>query len=134
MIYNTLLAAGYEGMNIPAIWSKGNGQTMRTDLYLGRSFEPFFYLRKGGASIVRQGRIDVFNWSAVHHEAKIHPTQRPIELMVDVLSTFADEGARVCVPCAGSGTTLRAAAMLDMEPIGYDIVPEFRTNFISSLM
>ena len=44
---------------------------------------------------------------------KIHPTQKPVNLLKQLIEIFADEGDVVIDPCAGSGTTLRAAYELE---------------------
>jgi DNA modification methylase len=41
-----------------------------------------------------------------------HPTEKPIDLMLDLVSWFTDPGELVLDPCAGSGTTALACRLL----------------------
>lgn len=115
---------------IPAIWTKGAiGQTMSPQIYLGSSYEMFFYARKGQAIIQHMGRYNNFAYPPVAPQNKIHPTERPIEMIQDVLQTFAPIGARVLVPFLGSGNTLLASSNLNMQAIGFDLSKEYKDRF-----
>ena len=52
---------------------------------------------------------------------KIHPTQKPIVLLKNLINIFTDEGDVVIDPVAGSGTTLRAACELNRHSYGFEI-------------
>jgi site-specific DNA-methyltransferase (adenine-specific) len=41
-----------------------------------------------------------------------HPTEKPLDLMLDLVSWFSDPGELVLDPCAGSGTTALACRLL----------------------
>lgn len=56
---------------------------------------------------------------------KIHPTQKSVPLLCNLIELFTDPGDVVIDPCAGSGTTLRAAAMLGRKSYGFEIKKEF---------
>ena len=115
---------------IPGIWVKGGGQTQQPSLYLANSYEPFFYARKGGGRIVRQGRSNLFEFRVVNPDNKIHPTERPIEMIQELITTFCEPQSMVLVPFAGSGNTLLAAANLNMKAIGFDLAQEYKDAFI----
>ena len=138
VIYQTLTKQGFRGRRLTGKWVKSGigGQTRQPDIYLGNLFEEFFYVYKGDATINvnKRGRSNSFPYAVVPSQKKIHPTERPIPLMEDILSTFAYEGARVCVPFAGSGNTLRAALNLNMSPIGYDLAKEGKDGYVVNLM
>lgn len=42
-----------------------------------------------------------------------HPTEKPIDLMLDLVCYFTDPGESVIDPCAGAGTTALACRLLD---------------------
>ncbi|KKL65719.1 hypothetical protein LCGC14_2152200, partial [marine sediment metagenome] len=110
IVRNNLTAAGFKVDPIPCLWTKRAGQTNAPDLYLARAWEPFFIASKGeGIPIRNRGRINVFDFPVVPASRKYHPTQRPIELMQEILRTFAWEGCIIMVPFLGSGATLLAA-------------------------
>jgi site-specific DNA-methyltransferase (adenine-specific) len=56
---------------------------------------------------------------------KIHPTQKPVKLLRRLIEIFTDMGDVVIDPCAGSGTTLLAAAELDRKGYGFEIKKNF---------
>jgi len=59
------------------------------------------------------GRLNVFGYAGLTPSQKIHPTERPIALIEDILKTLAPPGTKVLVPFLGSGATIRAAFNLD---------------------
>jgi len=125
-----IVEAGFEMKRIPGVWTKRTGQTHHPDKYLGNAAEFFFYARKGSPGMNKQGRINVFDYSPVHSTKKIHPTERPIEMMQDIINTFARESSTVMVPFAGSGNTMLAAAKLGLPAFGWDLEEKYRNAFI----
>ena len=57
-------------------------------------------------------------------------TQRPIELMIELLKTFCWEGDRILVPFLGSGTTLLAAEHLKMSAFGFELEQSYKDGFL----
>jgi ParB/RepB/Spo0J family partition protein len=118
-------------LNTIGVWNKGNvGQTNSPNLYLASCYEQFLYLRKGSPSIVRQGRSNVFSYKPVQAAKKIHPTERPVELIQDVMQTFCWEGARILVPFLGSGNSILAASNLGMTAFGWDLAQAHKDGYI----
>lgn len=56
---------------------------------------------------------------------KIHPTQKPVPLLEQLIRIFTDENDVVIDPTAGSGTTLLAAANLNRRAYGFEIKKNF---------
>lgn len=141
-IANWIRKAGFEMRATPGIWVKGEedevsgiiesaaGQTNAPGLHLPSCFEMFFYARKGRPSIVKQGRSNVYGFKPVPPQKKFHPTERPMELMEEIITTFANPNSRVLVPFAGSGNTLLAAAKQKMLPIGFDLSGIFKDGYV----
>lgn len=69
-----------------------------------------------------------FEWKKDSSVAKIHPTQKPIPLLKQLIEIFTDEGNIVIDPVAGSGTTLRACAELNRNCYGFEIKKDFCKN------
>ncbi len=67
----------------------------------------------------------VFNWMKWNSDSKnipkIHPTQKPVNVLAELIRIFTDEGDVVIDPCAGSGSTLRACAELNRHSYGFEI-------------
>ncbi len=70
----------------------------------------------------------VFNcmdWPRDTRTPKIHPTQKPVPLLERIIELFTDPGEVVIDPCAGSGTTLLAAANTLRRAYGFEVNKEF---------
>lgn len=130
LMYNLAIAQGFKGNRIPAVWTKTVGQTNAPNYYMASAWEPFFYFRKGNPTLYKQGRTNVFEYPGVHPMAKVHPTERPIELMTDVLSVFAAPGSSIVVPFAGSGNTILAASNINCTAVGCDLSKVYRDAFV----
>ena len=72
----------------------------------------------------------IFNWFEWRRDnakeyPKIHPTQKPINVLKKLIEIFTDEGDVVIDPCAGSGSSLVAAMELNRKAYGFEISREF---------
>ncbi len=71
----------------------------------------------------------IFNWFWWEKDGKdipkIHPTQKPVSVLKKLIAIFTEPGDVVIDPCAGSGTTLRAAYELGRNSYGFEIVKGF---------
>ena len=65
--------------------------------------------------------FNCFDWMRDNDSPKFHPTQKPVPLLQHLIRIFTDENDVVIDPCAGSGSTLRAAAMLNRRAYGFEI-------------
>lgn len=84
---------------------------------------------RNGKTEEQKGRMikNWFEWkrdSSKDYE-KVHPTQKPVNLLKQLIEIFTDEGDVVIDPCAGSGSTLRAAYELNRSSFGFEIEREF---------
>lgn len=69
--------------------------------------------------------FNCFDWVKDGKTPKIHPTQKPVALLEQLIQVFTDPGDVVIDPVAGSGTTLLAAAKLGRRGIGFEIKKNF---------
>lgn len=71
----------------------------------------------------------VFNWFEWKRDGKeypkIHPAQKPVRLLKQLIEIFTDPGDVVIDPCAGSGSTLRAAMELGRPSYGFEASRDF---------
>lgn len=129
-MYNWITAAGFRTKRMCGIWPKTYGQTMQPATSLANCYEMFYICRKGDPVLAKQGRSNVFDYPAVSEQKKIHPTERPVALIQEILNTFATPGARVLVPFLGSGATLIAAHNSGMTGLGFEITREYKDRYI----
>ena len=135
VVKTSLKEAGFTLDNIPGIWYKINssGVTHNPDLYLGRVYEPFFICWKGNPLLRNRGTPNVFPYQVVDGKNRIHPTERPVELIEDLLDTFVYPGARVMSPFLGSGNTLRACYRKGLVGFGWELASDIKPLFISRI-
>ena len=69
--------------------------------------------------------FNCFDWAFDNSSPKIHPTQKPVPLLERIIEIFTDKGDVVIDPCAGSGSTLRAAANMGRKAYGFEVNKEF---------
>lgn len=99
---------------------------VETAIVLYRDKLPKF---NNGRSDTQKGRM-IFNWFRWERDNKdiyprIHPTQKPVNLLKQLIEIFTDEGDVVIDPVAGSGATLRAAYETGRSSYGFEISKAF---------
>ena len=71
----------------------------------------------------------IFNWFEWKRDSKdipkIHPTQKPVNVLKRLIEIFTDEGDVVIDPVAGSGSSLSACMELGRNAYGFEIKKEF---------
>ena len=74
-----------------------------------------------------EGRMifNCFDWVRDNVTPKVHPTQKPVPLLEELIRIFTDPGDVVIDPCAGSGAALRAAAQMGRREYGFEIKNDF---------
>ena len=65
--------------------------------------------------------FNCFDWARDSGTPKVHPTQKPVPLLERLIGIFTDKGDVVIDPCAGSGTTLLAAANMGRKAYGFEV-------------
>lgn len=79
--------------------------------------------------------LNYFNWEKDGKEVpKVHPTQKPINVLKRLIEIFTDEGDVVIDPCAGSGSTLRAAYELNRNSYGFEIEKKFYKDAVDKML
>lgn len=101
---------------------------------------------RNGGEVGEDGRIIkgtggrmIYNWFNWERDSskdypKIHPTQKPIKLLKELISIFTDEGDVVIDPVAGSATTLRAAYELGRSSYGFEVEKKFYDDAINKML
>jgi len=82
-----------------------------------------------GKTETEKGKM-IFNWFEWKRDSgkeypKIHPTQKPVNILKKLIEIFTDEGDTVIDPVAGSGSTLRACMELNRNGYGFEIKKDF---------
>lgn len=144
-IQTLIKAAGKHGFihYIPLVFCKNySPQVLKANMRIVRATEYALVLyrdklpkfRNGcqqdenGKNIPGTGHM-IFNWFTWERDGKdipkIHPAQKPVKVLKQLIEIFTDPGDVVIDPCAGSGSTLRAAADLGRCAFGFEIDRNF---------
>ena len=78
--------------------------------------------------------FNCFDWARDTSTPKVHPTQKPVPLLERLIGIFTDKGDVVIDPCAGSGTTLLAAANMGRKAYGFEVNKGFYNGAISKVL
>ena len=64
---------------------------------------------------------DVLDWT--YSGNKLHPTQKPLSVLLPLVETFSEPDGIVLDPFAGSGSSLLAAKLLNRNYLGFELDP-----------
>ena len=108
------------------VWDKrANNAGMNLDAFAGSVFELAWSRQAHKREILRH------LWSGHHGmqsddtSKRVHPTQKPVALIADILVRWAPKSCVVADPFLGSGTTLIAAEQLGRKCYGMEISPQY---------
>lgn len=93
---------------------------------------------RNGKTDTTKGKM-IFNWFEWQRDnkkdyPKVHPTQKPVGLLKELITIFTDPGDVVIDPVAGSGTTLRAARDLGRPSYGFEVEKKFYRSAIDEML
>ena len=119
---------GFNG-NIPIFFiKKSSPQVLKANMRIVGAMEYGIVLyREKLPKFNNNGKMiyNYFNMEKDNSVPKIHPTQKSIKLLKELIRIFTDRGDVVIDPVAGSGTTLRACAELNRSCYGFEIKKDF---------
>lgn len=106
--YYIFFKAGWEPCIRPLIWIKpGQGQSNLPEKWPVASYEMCLYARRKNSKLL-YARPDNIICNRIAKETKIHPTQKPVSLLRDLITRSVHPGATLLDPCMGSGSSLVA--------------------------
>ena len=118
------LVAGGLSWRRSCVWVKPDPMPQITGDRPGTGYEPIACAHAAGKSRWNGGGLPgVFRFlKGVNH---VHPTEKPILLMEQLVRLFTDPGETILDPFAGSGTTGVAAIRLGRKFIGWERDPKY---------
>ncbi len=120
VLYAMLESCGFR-VNHSLVWDKGH---FGMGAYWRNQHEHIVFASLGMPNeMLDHGRGSVLTCRAVSPDSRIHPTEKPIELIREIIT--AVPGDLILDPFMGSGTTLRAAKDLGRRAIGIEIEEKY---------
>ena len=128
--YYIELAQRYGFMHyIPLVFRKNfSAQVLKANMRVVGNCEYGLQLYRDKLPKFNNNGSMVFNCMEFPRESrypKIHPTQKPVALLERLIELFTDKDDVVIDPCAGSGSTLLAAANMNRRAYGFEIKKDF---------
>lgn len=116
--------------HIPLVFIKNySPQVLKANMKIVGATEYGLLLYRDKLPKFRNDGQMIFNWFSWERDGpdipKIHETQKPVKLLKRLIKIFTDPGDVVIDPCAGSGSTLRAACELGRNSYGFEISRQF---------
>ena len=113
----------------PLVFVKNySGQVLKANMKIVGATEYAVVLYRDKLPKFNNNNRMIFNWFKWERDTttpKIHPTQKPVQLLKQLIEIFTDEGDVVIDPCAGSGSTLRACAEINRSCYGVEIKKDY---------
>ena len=115
-----------------------SAQVLKANMKIVGAVEMAIVLYRDKLPKFNNGGRMIFNWFKWTKDSKevpkIHPTQKPVMLLKELIRIFTDEGDVVIDPCAGSGTTLRAARELGRNSYGFEVYKPFYKKAVDEML
>ena len=112
-------------------WVKPNPMPRNTDRRYVGDFEMAIWAVKDGGKWTFNKPVGsaylrpIYNCPGVPKSKRLHPTQKPLKLIEDILKVHTDEGDVVLDLFAGSGTTAEACLKNNRTFVGSEIDSEY---------
>jgi site-specific DNA-methyltransferase (adenine-specific) len=113
----------YFTIKTPIVWDKGNKGSGDLENDWGNQTEIIIYCVKG-KKLINNRRGNLISVARLHTSKMIHPTQKPNELIKEILEVSFNEGDFIVDPFMGSGSTIKVCQELKAKCLGIELDKE----------
>ena len=106
-------------------WHKTNPVPFNHRFKLLSAFETAVVGKRPSTKFNGKSVHNVFTFKSPSPSERLHPTQKPVRLMEELVRLFTSKGDIVLDPFAGSATTLAASVSLGRRYVGYESDPKY---------
>lgn len=128
-----LIISKYFTIKTPIVWDKGNKGSGDLENDWGNQTEIIIFCIKG-KKLVNNRRGNIINVPRLHTSKMVHPTQKPEELIKQILDVSYIKGDFIVDPFMGSGSTIKVCNQIGANSLGIELDNEmFNTanNYIN---
>lgn len=128
------VTAGWLAHIKPIIWIKGSsGQCNVPHAWPSSCYEMLLYVRKQNSKFVKEGQPDWIECPIVNSLTKLHPYEKPLGLLNNLLERVCYPGQRMFDPCMGSGASVEAGLNQKLFVTAGDLSTEAYSNAINRI-
>lgn len=120
--YVSQTGASIKNDKSPFIWFLGMGDTKAA---FAPSHENIVFAVKGKYSFPGSRPKDLVTFPKINSSKMVHPTEKPVGLLANLISSVTKPGDLILDPFAGSGSTLVAAKKTGRRFIGIELDDEY---------
>lgn len=106
------------------VWQKTNPVPFNHTFKPINAWEAAVVGKRPGTKFNGQTVHNVFVHKSPSPQQRIHPTQKPLPLISELIGLFSDEGDTVLDPFAGSATTVVAGAAMRRKVLAFEADPD----------
>jgi len=118
-IFDLVAACGYRIFDQCLIWYKPHvAHSSHPYRELKNDYEPALFFSKGAARDMVKPMFAVQEYKIKGH--KLHPAQKPVDLLRFLIENSTVENELVCDPFMGSGTTMQAVKLCNRRGLGME--------------
>ena len=130
---NELPRIRFTVQDYPIIWQKTHTITHgRRNWQYSRDYEPILLAIKGSPVLTSSTETSsILKYENLHYTKMIHPHEKPIELLNQIINDCTYPGGKILDPFAGSGVTCEAALRLGRYYIGIEKEKKFFDNIVN---
>lgn len=129
--------AGFNNYQVLIFYKNYSAQVLKANMRAVGNFEIAMLFYRDKLPKFRNNGKMFFQcqpWIDDRTTPKIHPTQKPVPLLENLIRTYTDIDDVVIDCCAGSGTTLLASANLGRRAYGFEIKREYVKAFYDKIL
>ena len=104
------------------IWEKGWPGLGDLHTNWGQGYECILYAKRGKRPVNKR-RSAVLHYDKPQPAQQVHPHEKPVALLQELLEVSTNHGDLIVDPFAGSGSTLVAARDLGRNSVGFELDP-----------
>lgn len=121
-LLHLLRSSGFEMDDIPLIWDKTRASVMPRDFHYSSSYEPILFgMKPPRTRPLKKAVKNILTFPSIPGQFRVHPLQRPEELLNLMIENSSHPGQVVVDTFAGSGSTIMAAQKLKRKGIGFEL-------------
>lgn len=115
----------YFKMHNIIIWDKVNPIYPKSNAHFRLQYEPIIYASKGLHYLKSSKCSDIIQAKIPRGKIRIHPTQKPIEVINHIIDSLGEDKNIILDPFMGSGTTAVSCIEKGKNYIGFEINEEW---------